>query len=183
MKKDEEVKEQEPGTNGEPGESCEPEGVEVETQAPKNKEAEYLAGWQRANADFENFKNQAKKDQGEMRKYVAAGVIEDMIPVLDNLHMAASHVPEAEKSSPWVAGITYIERQFEEALAKYGVSVIAVKSGDALDAKLHEPMSEVSGEESEGSTQVVDQVIQNGYQLYERVIRPARVSVKWSVPK
>jgi molecular chaperone GrpE len=108
--------------------------------------------------------------------------------------MATSHVPEAEKDSPWVTGIGYIEKQLEDALAGHGVSVMEVKEGDVFDPSLHDAVSHESQdtsheEEAEPSDEkqgisdtkeVIAKVLQNGYKIGGRVVRAAKVTVKSS---
>ena len=97
----------------------------------------------------------------------------DIIPVIDNFRMAAQHVPEGEKSSAWMTGITYIGKQLEEALATNGVSAFEAKEGDVFDPHRHEAVSREEGKE-EGT---VVKVLQSGYISGTRVIRPAKVVV------
>jgi molecular chaperone GrpE len=159
---------------------------------------EYLDGWKRCQAEFENYKKRQTESQKELGGFLIEKLLFDIIPVLDNFRMATSHVPEAEKDSPWVTGIGYIEKQLEDALAGHGVSVMEVKEGDVFDPSLHEAVSHESRdtsheEESEPQEEnaeiqdkgisdekgeVIAKVLQNGYRIGDRVVRAAKVTVK-----
>lgn len=138
---------------------------------------EYLNDLKRLQADFENYKKRVANEQRETMRFVTTGIISDLVPILDNFNMAVAHVPEDKKSDPWVTGITYIEKQFEEVLAGFGVSIMEVKAGDDFDPSRHEAMG---SEQGAGDTkeQKIAKVLQKGYLMGEKVIRAAKVTVK-----
>lgn len=144
------------------------------------EERDSLNGWKRCLADFDNYKRRQEASQKEMGKYLVERLLNDLIPVLDNFRAAASHVPEESKDSPWVTGIGYIEKQFEETLAQHGVTVIGVKEGDAFDPNVHEALSVGEGEDGseDGGKEVVAKVLQNGYRIGDRVVRAAKVAIR-----
>lgn len=143
-----------------------------------------LGGWKRCLADFDNYKKRQEASQKEMGQYLVERLLNDLVPVLDNFHAAASHVPEESKGDPWVTGIGYIEKQLEDTLAQHGVRVIDVKEGDPFDPSRHEALSDssiegderVEGEEKTGH--VVAKVLQNGYMIGDKVVRAVKVSVR-----
>ena len=146
-------------------------------------EHDALGGWKRCLADFENYKKRQEASQKEMGKFLVERLLNDLAPVLDNFRVAASHVPEASKSDPWVTGIGYIEKQLEDVLAQHGVHVIEVKEGEPFDPNRHEALSDESiGEDADGQdtakTQTVVKVLQNGYMIGDKVVRAAKVTVK-----
>lgn len=151
------------------------------------KEREYLIDLKRLQADFENYKKRQAEAQKELKSFLIEQLVLDIIPVLDNFRSANGHIPEASKNEPWVIGVQYIEKQLEDVLAANGMQLINVKEGDAFDPNIHEAISQVaeSSDENENSgeksdqiqTQTVARVLQNGYQLGEKVIRPAKVIV------
>lgn len=140
------------------------------------KAEEYLADLQRMQADFENYKKRQAAESKEFSSHLAKAIVSDLVPVLDNLHAAAEHVPAELRESPWVMGITYIEKQFEDALKNYGVVPIEVKVGDAFNPLEHEAVDQKTeaGKESEHK---IEQVVQKGYKVGDRVIKAARVIV------
>lgn len=152
----------------------------------KEKAAEYLNDLKRTQADFDNYKKRLAKDREELGQFMVKSVVSDLIPILDNFHQAVSHVPEAEKKSPWVTGITYIEKQFEDVLANYGVEPLKVKPGDPFDPTEHEALEHKAEAESpdpvEGKENnkklMIEKVIQKGYKLGDKVVRAAKVTVK-----
>ncbi|MFZ1720270.1 MAG: nucleotide exchange factor GrpE, partial [Candidatus Moraniibacteriota bacterium] len=143
---------------------------------------EYLNDLKRLQADFENYKKRMANEQRETMRFVTTGIISDLVPILDNFNMAVAHVPEDKKSDPWVTGITYIEKQFEEVLAGFGVSVMGVKAGDDFDPSRHEAVSteETSNnnqETNDAEAHKIAKVLQKGYTMDGKVIRVAKVTV------
>jgi molecular chaperone GrpE len=125
--------------------------------------------------------------------YLIERLVLDLVPVLDNFRMATHHVPEISKSDPWVTGIQYIEKQLEDVLTANGMQVIEVKVGDVFDPRIHEAISQeesttnseqpIADEDqeagnSDASQEKIAKVLQKGYKLGERVIRPAKVVVE-----
>lgn len=142
---------------------------------------EYLDGWKRCQADFENYKKQQAQSQSEMIKYACSSVILQIIPVLDNFHASTAHIPEDQKDNPWVTGIMYIQKQLEQVLADNGVETIEPQVGDEFDPMVHEAVSDsnVTNEhpnDSNGGGKIT-KVVLRGYKMGERVIRAARVVV------
>ena len=158
----------------------ETEAVEEVTETETDhaaRAAEYLDDLKRVQADFENYKKRVKNDERELYGHLSAQIVTDLIPVLDNLHAALGHVPPEAAGSPWVTGITYIEKQFEDVLKNYGVEPMDAKPGDAFDPTRHEALDHqaVAGEEA---TQLkIERVVQKGYQIKGKLVRPAKVIV------
>ena len=166
----------------EAGDSVTPEKTE-ETLSKTDAELaeEYLNDLKRLQADFENYKKRQATREKEIAGYRIEKLVMDIVPVMDNFRMATEHVPEAERASPWVTGIQYIEKQLEKVLTENGVSTIEVKVGDTFDPTIHEALeqTEQSEEDAEGNNeQTVTKVLQNGFKIGERIIRPAKVTVK-----
>lgn len=162
---DQEVQEQD-------AEQVEKGGEEVKEKNWQEEAEKNLSGWKRAQADYQNLKKQSELEKLEMRKYAAANVIEEMIPVFDNFALAIKHCPEELSGNSWVQGILYIEQQWSQILSEQGVEVLTPKVGEDFDPKTQEALE--TAENGEGK---VAEVVQNGYQLHDRVIRPARVKV------
>jgi molecular chaperone GrpE len=131
-----------------------------------------LDSWKRCQADFENYKKSQVKHLEEFRKYAKMDVIEQILPVVDNFEASLAHVPEKEKNSAWVTGITHIKRQIEDILKNNDVQEIEVKVGDKFNPEIHEAVG------GDGEKQIVKQVLQKGYRLNGRVIRAAKVEVE-----
>lgn len=145
----------------------------VSQAAKRLKEREYLNDAKRIYADFENYRRRQEERMKELSNVCAEGFALDMIPVLDNFRAAALHVPEEEKTKAWMTGITYIGKQLEAALLANGLSVYEAKLGEPFDPSLHEAVSREEGGE-EGK---ILKVLQPGYMVGAKVIRPAKVIV------
>ncbi len=130
-----------------------------------------LNSWKRCQADFENYKKLKIKEMEDFKKHAKLDLIYQFLPVLDNFEASLGHVPEKEKDSAWVTGINYIRNQILEVLKKNGVEEIMVEVGEKFDPKLHEAIS------GEGKKQKISKVLQQGYRMEEKIIRPARVEV------
>lgn len=184
---EDEVKEQEAGstTQGEEQEVASDEVTETRSEW-QIKAEEYLVDLQRAQADFENYRKRQQESQKELGGYLIEKLILDIIPVLDNFRSATMHVPSEQKNSPWVVGIQYIEKQLEDVIKANGVDVIEAQVGDTFDPAVHEAMSteaidHESGKENQDEakeeTHTVTKVLQKGFRLGGKVIRPVKVTV------
>jgi molecular chaperone GrpE len=148
---------------------------------------EYLADLQRVQADFANYKKRQQESQKELAGYLIEKLVMEITPVLDNFHMATEHVPADACNTPWVMGISYIEKQLEKVLVDNGLIVIDAKAGDVFDPHIHEAVSQETEEISQGDTvpqeasevkqPIVAKVLQKGYKIGEKVIRPVKVMV------
>lgn len=142
-----------------------------------SKEEEYLAGWKRAQADYANLKKETERLRGEYAKYAAADTIERLLPVLDALKKATAELPDCGDNAAakaWIDGIGHVKVSLENALRESGISVIEEK-GVPFDPSVHDAlMREPSN--SDGPDRVV-RIIEPGYRLHDRVIRPAKVVV------
>ena len=137
----------------------------------KEKSEKYLANWQRAQADFINFKRRNEQERAEVVNYANSTLISNVLPVLDDLERALASVPEEFAESPWVGGIRHIYRKLQSILEAHGVSVIEAEGKD-FDPNFHEAVMSVEGEEGK----VIEET-QKGYKLRNRVIRPTKVKV------
>lgn len=140
----------------------------------KRERQEYLLGWQRALADFQNYKKQSAKEVEEFRKFATVRLIAKILPVLDNLEFAERSIPEDKKSDVWVRGVLQVKRQFENILRGEGVEKIEPKVGESFDPSREETVGEM---ESRGAEGTIMEVVENGYLLEGKVIKPARVKV------
>lgn len=134
--------------------------------------AERLADLQRLQAEYVNYKRRVDRDREQLRNNALAGFVESLLPVLDEIHLARQHGDLAE-GTPFAK----IAEKLDGILGKYGLSSFG-EAGDAFDPMHHEALMHVEAEVPEGSegTTVV-QVMQPGYKVGERVVRPARVAV------
>lgn len=145
-------------------------------------EEEYLFGWKRCMADFENYKKRQQENQKSIGDYLKEDSALQIIPVIDNFHSATEHIPEEQKNVPWVVGIMYIQKQLEDILKENGVTETPVKVGDEFDPNLHEAVAdnqETRDKKQEAeNTNKITRIVLKGYKLNEKVIRVARVIVE-----
>lgn len=134
----------------------------------ESERKEYLEGWQRAKADYINFKKDEGKRFEDMARFVTASIVEEFLPVLDSFDLAFQHGVSKEVEK----GIMLIRSQFEDVLRKRGIEEIIVKAGDPFDPAKHESVGETKSEHPPGT---IADVVQKGYVFRERVMRPARV--------
>jgi molecular chaperone GrpE len=149
----------------------EKESLEETLEAEKKKAGEYLAAWQRAQADFINYKRRNEQERQEFSSFANANLVCAILPVLDDLERALDAVPEAHKDDDWVEGIRLVERKFKTILEGQGIKPILCL-GMAFDPKYHEAMRQ-----DKGKAGTVIGELQKGYMLNNRLLRPARVVV------
>jgi len=137
----------------------------------ESKLAESVQGWQRAQADFQNYKRRVERDNEMTFASMKGDIVKKILPVLDDLERALNNRPADDA---WANGIELIARKFQNILDVEGIKRIEA-SGAEFDPKFHEAISHEHNEDFE-SGQVIE-VVQNGYMLGERVIRPALVRV------
>jgi molecular chaperone GrpE len=145
--------------------------LKKELEEAEAKAAENLDGWQRAQAEFVNYKNRIQRDREANYTSMKGDVIRKMLPVLDDLERSLAHRPENDS---WADGMELIARKFRSVLEAEGVTRIDA-AGQPFDPNFHEAISSEPNEDVESGH--VIEVVQNGYMLGERVIRPAMVRV------
>jgi molecular chaperone GrpE len=157
--------------NGEGQPSDEREALIQQLKDAESKVVEYKDGWARTQADFQNFRKRVDRDNDSFRASTKGDIIKKVLPVLDDLERALQNRPADDA---WASGIELVVRKFQNILEMEGVKKIEAK-GLAFDPNFHEAISHEPSEEVE-SGYVID-VVQNGYVIGERVIRPALVRV------
>ena len=125
----------------------------------------------RMQAEFDNARKRAAKEQQDFRDYALVDTIKVLLPVLDSFERALQSSPE---KSEFHAGVELIHKQLQDALAKLGVQAVPAK-GQQFDPRVHEAIEMVDTEEV-NDHEVLDE-LQRGYKLKERLVRPAMVRV------
>ncbi len=129
---------------------------------------EYLDGWQRAKADFINYKkDEARRFQDAARMGIH-DMASDILVVLDSFQMARQY----DMPSRVADGVFMIQGQLEDVLQKHGIAAIGVQPGDPFDPQIHESMGEVESWHLKGT---IAEEVQRGYAMDGRILRPARV--------
>jgi molecular chaperone GrpE len=137
---------------------------------------EYLTGWQRTKADYVNAKKEDEKNRVELMKYANMNFVEELLPALDAFDMAMANKEAWEKvDKNWRAGIEYIYGQIIGTLGKFGVTQ-ENPVGQKVDSLKHNPMGTVATEDK-SKEGIVAEVIQKGYFMNGKEIRPAGVKV------
>ncbi|MBI4338041.1 MAG: nucleotide exchange factor GrpE [Chloroflexi bacterium] len=156
----------------------EPAGAEADVAALRRELEQsqavaqrYLANWQRAQADLSNFRRQSEQAREELVKFAAAGVGLDLLSILDDLERALTTVPPNLLGFTWISGIYLVFRRLQAVLEAHGITEIEAQ-GKAFDPARHQAVMEV-----EGPPGVVADVLQRGYMLKDRVLRPTMVTV------
>jgi molecular chaperone GrpE len=167
--KGEEVEEAEGG-----GTSAEIDGLKEELERARGEVTERQEQYLRVMAEFENFKKRVQKESIESRRYANEELVKAMLPVLDNLERALEHVDDGSDDDPLIEGVRMVQKQFLEALGKFGVSPVNAL-GETFDPNFHEAMMQVDTDDSPPNTVVTE--ITKGYLLNDRLVRPAMVGV------
>ena len=139
----------------------------------------YMLGWQRAQADYANFKKEVDVGRIADRKLAGKRLIEEILPVLDAYTMAKGNKVSWEAvDANWRMGVEYIFGQLVSVLEKEGLVQFG-KVGEKFNPSLHESIEIVETDDS-SKDDIIESILSNGYKLGDVVLRPARVKV-WSV--
>jgi molecular chaperone GrpE len=149
--------------------------LEVQLSELQAKADEYLDSLQRERASFANYKRRIDQENAQMAERLLGEHVKIFLPVVDDLERALEHAPADPDCANWIAGVELILKKLLTTLEKQNVTVIDLKPGDLFDPNNQEA---VTHEENENFTdgQIIE-VVQTGYQLKERIIRPALVRV------
>jgi molecular chaperone GrpE len=148
-------------------------------QAPSNdlvKENEQLKEqYLRARADLENFRKRSQKDKEQLRKFASEDMVREILPTIDNFDRAITSKKEAKNDKGFAEGVEMIFKQLTSILESRGVEKIHPK-GDDFDPQFHEAVSTVPAESPDQNNKVIE-VVQPGYVMNGRVLRPAMVCI------
>ncbi|HEY2828893.1 MAG TPA: nucleotide exchange factor GrpE [Thermoanaerobaculia bacterium] len=146
-------------------------------QASDPAAAEWRDRYMRTLADFDNYRKRADREKQDFFKYALAGTLRDLLPVIDNFERAVDH---AEEGDEFHRGVALIYKQLFDALTKHGVRVID-EANVRFDPNIHEAV--VREENPSVPSHTVVQVLQKGYFLHDRLLRPAMVKVAVGGPE
>jgi len=142
-------------------------------ECQKQKE-DYLAGWQRARADFLNYKKEEMERFEGIMKYATLEIILKFLPILDNFDIIEKKLPENLKGDENVKGILRIRTQILDFLKKEGVEEMNTV-GEKFNPEFHEIIEEVEINDKESG--LIIEEFQKGYKINDRLLRPAKVKV------
>ncbi len=146
-------------------------------QGSSTETAEMKDRYLRALADFENFRKRSEREKSDFFKYALSGMLKELLPVLDNFDRALDH---AEEGDDLHRGVLLIYKQLFDALKKHGLRPID-EAGVPFDPKIHEAV--VREEDPSVPSHTVVAVLQKGYFLHDRLLRPAMVKVAVGGPE
>jgi molecular chaperone GrpE len=151
------------------------EKLQDELTRAQTEAAQNLEGWQRALAEFSNYRKRLAREQEESYQRIASDIICRFLGVLDDLERALKKAPTEGEAAQWAEGIELIYQKLKNILDAEGVELIPIQPGQRFDPTWHEAVSlEESEAHQEG--QIID-VLEQGYHIGERVLRPAKVRV------
>lgn len=160
-----------PEASAQPEQPGEAPTLQQQLEEQQQRAESYYASWQRAAADFANYKRRTEQERSEATKFANAMLILNILPVLDDLERALNSVTVELAGFTWIDGIRLIYRKLYAALESQGLAPIEAV-GQSFDPTLHEAVMRAPGEEGKVLAE-----FQRGYTLHGRVIRPALVSV------
>jgi molecular chaperone GrpE len=148
--------------------------MKARAEAAEAKRDEFLALVKQTQADFENYQKRAAREREAERPYQQRALAADLLPAVDNLERAVAAARQAGDNGPLAQGVAATLTQLLDALKRHGV-VRIVAEGQPFDPNRHEAVMQQPSAEHEPGT--VLQVLEHGYTIHERVLRPARVIV------
>jgi len=151
--------------------SAEIDALKRQLEDAETKLADSIEGWQRSVADFQNYKKRIERDRDAEKAMMKGDLIKKVLPALDDLERALQNRP-AENN--WADGIELIARKLQNLLEAEGMKRIEAE-GLEFDPNFHEAISHEPNDQVESGHVIA--IVQNGYILGERVIRPALVRV------
>jgi len=133
---------------------------------------EYLAGWQRAKADFLNYKKDEIERLKKILEYTNEDLILEILPILDNFEKAEKEISKDKENNNYLNGFLQIKLQLKSILKNKGVEEL-LSIGQKFDPNIHDAVETIDGKES---GEIIEE-IQKGYKLNGKVIRPVKVKV------
>jgi molecular chaperone GrpE len=135
---------------------------------------DYLDHLRRLQAEFENYRKRVRREAEELRLRASEGVVEALLPVVDNMRRALEAADRHEEGQ-LIAGLQLVAGQLRDTLSAHGLEEVATSPGDPFDPTVHEAvMTQPSDDHDQGA---VLQVLERGYLLHGRLLRPAKVVV------
>jgi molecular chaperone GrpE len=151
--------------------AADPETLRALLEEERQKAQSYMQNWQRAAADYQNFKRRVEEERSENARFAQAALIINLLPIIDDFDRALETVDASLAGLTWVQGIELIRRKFHMLLDMSGVEEIKA-DGETFDPTIHEAVAQQPGEDHK-----VIAVVQKGYKLGDKVVRPAMVVV------
>jgi molecular chaperone GrpE len=151
------------------------DALEKEIESLKTELEDQKDSYLRAHADFDNYKKRVNRDAARSYQDAMSSVLKIFLSVSDDIERALKNPPKENEISSWINGIELIHQKLMGQMKNQGVERMNVKPGDQFDPNMHEAITQEEHPEYEDG-QIID-VVQPGYQISDRVIRPAMVRV------
>ncbi len=162
-------------SRGEPEQLAPEEALKKRLEAKEAEANEYLQTLQRVQADLENFRKRMLKEQTQFLEFAAQNLILQLVPVLDNLDRAVVSAKNGDGLEKLAEGVELIRNQLNSILQNEGLEVLEPKPGEPFDPLHQEAVMQVETEDH--PEHAVVELLQKGYSLKGRVLRPAMVKV------
>lgn len=146
-----------------------------EIQKLEQEKGELLLDLQRTRADFENYRKNVEIDRERAKLIAKKGLILELLPVLDDLDLAISHIPVDLANNAWAKGVANLDKKLETSLKKIGLTRIKIGQNEEFNPELHEA---VTFEDGDGDKEVVAEELRPGYCYNNEVIRSSMVKVR-----
>ena len=138
------------------------------------KEAkEYLNGWKRAQADYQNLQKETAKAREDFAQFANESLLRECITLVDYFDYAFRNLPDTAEKSEWLTGIRHIYKELMQILERHGVSIMQTV-GEPFDPQRHEAIEEVN---ADGESGTVVEEVQKGFLVNNKILRPARVKI------
>ncbi|MBI2426385.1 MAG: nucleotide exchange factor GrpE [Candidatus Kerfeldbacteria bacterium] len=144
-----------------------------ELEAARTEAQTNLDGWKRAKADYQNLLKDSARERLETVKFATENLLHELLPLVDYFKYGLKAVPEAEKNSAWMQGMTHIYNQFMSVLKDHGVEELKTV-GEKFDPAMHQSVEEVKSDTKPGT--IVEEVA-SGFRLNGKVIQVAKVKI------
>ncbi len=151
------------------------DAMEKQIESLKSEVEETTDQWLRSRADFENYKKRVLRDATRTKQDAMIGILKIFLEISDDLERALKHSPEDKNAQGWVDGIGLIYQKLLNKMKNQGVERLEVIPGDEFDPNIHEAITQEDHPDFEDG-QIIE-VLQPGYKISDRIIRPAMVRV------
>lgn len=149
------------------------ENLESDLSKIEEEKEEYLNGWKRTKADFQNYKKEEGARIEKAQKRAKKSVITALLPILDSLRNGLSKATEESREDSWVEGFNSIQEQLHSFFKNQSIELVEPTKGEKFDPKKHEA---ISVEQGSGEDRIKE-VLQVGYKFEDELLRAARVKV------
>ncbi len=149
--------------------------LQEDLEQTRQKAEENLEGWRRERAEFSNYRKRIERDQANLAGNITGEIIKKYLVILDDLSRALKTRPTEGEGAAWAQGIELINRKLQNILESEGVTRIPAEEGQQFNPAIHEAISNEESPDHE-SGEIIE-VVQQGYKIGDRVLRPALVRV------